>query len=53
MDAPPDEASTSDTDERELLEAAHSVSYWDRVVSRRPLNLLLPTNSLTDVGDDM
>ena len=38
MDAPLDEVSTSDADERELLEAAHSDLYWDRVVSRRPLN---------------
>ena len=53
MDAPLDEASTSDADERELLEAAHSGLYWDRVVSRRPLKLLLPTNALTDQGDDM
>ena len=53
MDALPDEVSTSDADERELLEAAHSDLYWDRVVSRRPLKLLLPTNSLTDHGDDM
>ena len=53
MDAPPDEALTSDADEREILEATHSDLYWDRVVSRRPLKLLLPTNSMTDHGDDM
>ena len=53
MDAPHDEASTSDADEREVIEAAHSDLYWDRVASRRPLKLFLPPNALTDQGDDM
>ena len=54
MDAPLDEASTSDADERELLEAAHSNSYWDRVVSRSHFKLKLrPPSTLTDQGDDM
>ena len=53
MDAPHDEASTSDADEREVIEAAHSDLYWDRVAPRRPLKLFLPTNALTDQGDDM
>ena len=53
MDALLDEASTSDADERELLDAAHSDLYWGRVVSRRPLKLPLPTNALADQGDDM
>jgi len=53
MDTLLDEASTSDADERELLDAAHSDLYWGRVVSRRPLKLPLPTNALTDQGGDM
>jgi len=53
MDAPLDEASTSDADERELLDAAHSDLYWGRVVPRRPLKLVPPPNALTDQGDDM
>ena len=53
MDAPHDEASTSDADEREVIEAAHSDLYWDRVVPSPPLKLSLPTNTLTDQGDDM
>jgi hypothetical protein len=54
MDAPLDEASTSDANERELLEAAHSDSYWDRVVSRSHFKLkLLPPSTLSDQGDDM
>jgi hypothetical protein len=54
MDASLDEASTSDADEREILEAARSNLYWDRVVSTRPLNLR-PPNVLpvSDQGDDM
>src|SRR6266851_9916017 len=49
MDAPLDEASTSDADERELLEAAHSDSYWDRVVSRSHFKLKLrPSTTLSD-----
>ena len=53
MDAPLDEASTSDADERELLDAVHSDLYWGRVVSRRPLKSVIPPNALTDQGDDM
>ena len=54
MDAPLDEASTSDADERELLEAAHPDSYWDRVVSRSHFKLKLrPPSTLSDQGDDM
>jgi hypothetical protein len=53
MDALHDQASTSDADEREVIEAAHSDLYWDRVVPRRPFKLFLPTNALTDQGDDM
>lgn len=34
MDAQLDAASTSDADERELLEAANSDLYWDRVITR-------------------
>jgi hypothetical protein len=51
MDASFDEASTSDADEREILEAANSDLYWSRVVSRH-LNLR-PPNVLSDQGDDM
>ena len=52
MDAPFDEASTSDADEREILESAHSGLYWDRIVSTRHLNLH-PHNAFSDQGDDM
>jgi hypothetical protein len=54
MDAPLDEALTSDADERENFGAAHSDSYWDRVVSRShfKLKLHLP-GTLSDQGDDM
>ena len=34
MDAQLDAASTSDVDERELLEAANFDLYWDRVITR-------------------
>ena len=52
MDAPLDQASTSDADEREILEAAHSDLYWDRVVSTTHLNLR-PSSALSDQVDDM
>jgi hypothetical protein len=52
MDAPLDEASTSDAEEREILEAAHSGLYWDRVVSTRHLDLH-PHNAFSVQGDDM
>jgi len=52
MDASLDEASTSDADEREILQAAHSDMYWGRVVSTKHLNLR-PSNVLSDQGDDM
>jgi hypothetical protein len=52
MDAPLDEASTSDADERETLEAARSDMYWNRVLSTRHLNLR-PPDALSDQGDDM
>jgi hypothetical protein len=45
MDAQLDAASTSDADERELLEAANFDLYWDRVNAK--------VNASPDHGDDM
>jgi hypothetical protein len=59
MDAPLDAASTSDADEREVLESANFDLYWDGVVaksqakSRFNLAHHRPPNALSDPGDDM
>lgn len=52
MDTPLDAASTSDVDEREILEAENPNVYWDRVVARSHLDLH-PRNALSDQDDDM
>jgi hypothetical protein len=57
MDALLDVASTSDADERELLEAANSDLYWDRVTAKRhgyPHVKLdfHPLNAMSGQGDD-
>jgi hypothetical protein len=49
-----DVASTSDTDERELLEAANFDLYWDHVMARSQVDPHRhPPNALTDQDDDM
>jgi hypothetical protein len=54
MDGQPDVASTSDADERELLEAANFDLYWDHVIARSQVDLHRhPPNALPDQGDDM
>lgn len=55
MDAQLDAASTSDADERELLEAADFDSYWDRVMARSHFDSHRrhPPNASSDHGDDM
>jgi hypothetical protein len=54
MDAQLDAASTSDADERELLEAADFDSYWDRVMaSHFDSHQRHPPNASSDHGDDM
>ncbi|KAI0286182.1 hypothetical protein BC826DRAFT_100257 [Russula brevipes] len=55
MDALLDVASTSDADERELLEAANSDLYWDRVTAKRYPHVKLdfhPPNAMSGQGDD-
>jgi hypothetical protein len=52
MDAQLDAASTSDAEERELLEAANFDLYWDRVMARSHVDPH-PPNALSDHGDDM
>ncbi|KAH9956970.1 Mus7/MMS22 family-domain-containing protein [Russula dissimulans] len=52
MDVPLEVASTSDADERELLEAANPSLYWDRVVATSHLDSHLP-DPLLDQSDDM
>jgi len=52
MDVPSEVASTSDADERELLEAANSALYWDRVVPTSHLDSHLP-NPLSGQGNVM
>jgi hypothetical protein len=49
MDVQLDAASTSDADERELLEATNSDLYWDRVIDLHRH----PPNASSDHGDDM
>lgn len=54
MDGQLDVASTSDTDERELLEAANFDLYWDHVMARSQVDPHRhPPNALTDQDDDM
>jgi hypothetical protein len=54
MDGQLDVASTSDADERELLEAANSDLYWDHVIARSQVDphRHLPS-ALPDQDDDM
>ncbi|KAI9509129.1 Mus7/MMS22 family-domain-containing protein [Russula earlei] len=51
VDVPLDAASTSDADERELLEAASSDLYWDRVIARGHLHSH-PPNPMSHQGND-
>ncbi len=54
MDRQLDVASTSDADERELLEAANFDLYWDHIIARNHLDPHRHTaNTLSDRGDDM
>ena len=56
MDGQFDVASTSDADERELLEAANFDLYWDHVIARSqvdPHRRPPSPNALTDQDDDM
>ena len=56
MDGQLDVASTSDADERELLESANFDLYWDHVIARRQVDphRHSPTrNALPDQDDDM
>ena len=54
MDGQLDVASTSDADERELLEAANFDLYWDHVIARSQVDSHRhPPNALPDQDDDM
>lgn len=54
MDGQLDVASTSDADERELLEAANFDLYWDHVIARSQVDPHRhPPNALPDQDDDM
>ncbi|SRR5260370_936727 len=53
MDAQLDVASTSDDDERELLEATNSNLYWDHVIASNHDPHRHPPNALSDQDDDM
>jgi hypothetical protein len=48
-----DIASTSDADERELLEAANLDMYWDHVITRSQVDLHHHPKALPDQDDDM
>lgn len=49
-----DVASTSDADERELLEAENFDLYWDHVIARSRVDPYRhPPNALPDQDDDM
>jgi hypothetical protein len=50
MDPQLDAASTSDADERELLEAANFDLYWHGVIARSHVD---PPPNVSDPGDDM
>ena len=54
MDGQLDVASTSDSDERELLEAANFTLYWDHVIARTQADPHRhPPNALAKQDDDM